>query len=220
LSSQLGGTAQAARNINDGLSLTETASGGLDQITDSLQRIRELSVQAANGTNSASDLQSIQNEINQLNQGINDITRDTNFNGQQLFGGSFSTSLQVGPNVGDTKALGLGGTDTSTLGISSIDVTTAAGAAAAIDAADSAINSISSQQANIGAVQAGLNSTLANLNNTYENIAATRSRGADNDYAKSSTILAASNVQGFVALKALKAYAASQGSTLRLIDVV
>lgn len=220
LSSQLGGTAQAARNVSDGLSLTETASGGLDQAVDALQRIRELSVQAANGVNSASDLQAIQSEINQLKQGLDSVAANTQFNGQNLLNGGFSADLQVGPNVGDTKSLSIGSVDAATLGVSGADITSAAGASAAITAADAALDSVNSLQASIGALQGGLSSTLASLNNSYESLAASRSRIADNDYARSSTILAASNVQGFAALKALKAYAASQGSTLRLIDVV
>lgn len=224
LSSQLGGTDQAIRNINDGLSLTDTASGALSGVTDSLQRIRELSVQAANGTNTTADLQAIQAEINQQTQNISDITNNASFNGQQLFSGSFTTQLQSGPNSGQTQPLSIVGTSPSSLGVAGIDVTNVVagvnvGANAAISAVDNALTAVSTQQANIGGIQAGLRSTQADLSNSYENIASTRSRIADNDYASSSTAFVQSNVQGFVALKALKAYTASQGTTLRLLSI-
>ena len=224
LTSQLGGTAQASANASDGISLTDTASGALSGVTDSLQRIRELSVQAANGTNSASDLQAIQGEINQNIQNINDITNNANFNGQQLFGGGFNATLQVGPNAGQTTTVSIGGTSSTALGISTIDVTQVVGgvnvgAAAAIGAIDNAIGTINNQQASIGAVSAGLSSNIANLSNSYENIAASRSRIADNDYASSSTGLASSNVQIQAGLHALVAYNSQQKTPLKLLGV-
>jgi flagellin len=222
LSSQLNGSAQASRNVNDGISLVDTASGSLANVTDSLQRIRELSVQAANSTNSTSDLQTIQNEINQLSQNINDVNNNASFNGQQLFSGSFSANIQSGPNVGDVTPLSIGATGISALGVSGIDVTNVVagvnvGANAAISAVDTAIDSVNSQLATLGGASAGLSSTLANLNNSYESIAASRSRIQDNDYAKSTTELSSANVQSLAAVQALKAYKEAQQDQLRLI---
>ncbi|MCE9633169.1 MAG: flagellin FliC, partial [Methylophilales bacterium] len=225
LSGQLAGTAQAARNVGDGISLADTADAALSGVTDSLQRIRELAVQAANGTNSAADLQSIQGEINQLTQGINDINNNANFNGQQLFSGGFTAAIQSGPNAGQTTTLSLNATGATSLGISSLDVVSNVnpvtgvnlGADAAITAVDAALNNVTSQQANIGAVSAGLNSTLANLNGSYENIAASRSRIQDNDFAKSTSDLSSANTLSLAGIQALNAYNHSLRDNLKLI---
>ncbi|MFM9912203.1 MAG: flagellin [Methylophilaceae bacterium] len=218
LTSQLGGTAQASRNVSDGISLVDTASGALSNVSDSLQRINELAIQANNSTNSASDLQAIQTEINQLSQNINDVNNNASFNGQQLFSGTFTANIQSGPNAGDTTSLAISATGTTALGISGIDVTTSAGATAAITSVATALDSVTSQQASLGATSAGLSSTQANLNNSYENIAASRSRIQDNDFAKSSTDLATSSAQSFAAIAALNAYKASHKDNLRLIS--
>lgn len=224
LAGQLTGTAQASRNASDALSVADTASSALSTVSDSLQQIRDLTIQAANGTNSPSDLQSIQAQINQLTQGINDVTNNTDFNGQQLFSGTFSATLQVGPNAGQTSTLTIGGTSPTALGISTIDVTQTVGgvnlgAAAATTAIDTAIDTVNSQQANIGAISAGLSSTIANLNNSYENIAATSSRIASNDYASSSSGLASANVKVQAGIHALVAYNSQQKAPLRLLGI-
>src|SRR5438128_7630484 len=101
--SQINGLNQAARNANDGISLAQTAEGSLASIGDNLQRIRELSVQAANATNSASDRASLQLEVSQLTAEIDRVATQTAFNGTNLLDGSFtSKAFQVGANVGQT----------------------------------------------------------------------------------------------------------------------
>ena len=214
LATQLLGDQQAARNVADGLSLTETASGALNQVSDSLQRIRELSVQAANGTNSASDVQAIQAEIGQLGQEIGRIAGSTEFNGQKLLDGSFSAQIQSGPAAGDTQPLSLGSVTPNDLGIAGLDVSTLAGASTALEAIDTAIGTVNTQRANIGAAQAGLNSTLANLNNTYENLAASRSRIADTDFAAETSSLAQNSVRQQAANKALAVYNEVQSNSV------
>lgn len=219
MAAQLGGSNQAMRNVNDGLSVADTASGALSQVSDYLQRMRELTVQAANGTNSPSDLQAIQGEINQLAQGIDQIAGGTQFNGQHLLDGTFSGQIQTGANPGDTQTLNLGNASSQGLGIANIDVTNQASAANALDSLDSAISSVGAQQSTIGATQAGLNSTLADLNNSYENIAAARSRISDTDYAKESSNLAQNNVQTQASLKALSIYNSMQKNVLDLLKL-
>ena len=101
--SQINGLNQAARNANDGISLAQTAEGALASISDNLQRIRELSVQSANATNSASDRASLQLEVSQLTAEIDRVATQTNFNGTSLLDGSFTAkAFQVGANVGQT----------------------------------------------------------------------------------------------------------------------
>ena len=103
MSSQINGLTQAARNANDGISMAQTAEGALSQISDNLQRMRELSVQAANGTNSSGDRAAIQSEISQLQQEINRVANQTAFNGTNLLDGTLSNAqFQVGANANQT----------------------------------------------------------------------------------------------------------------------
>lgn len=214
---QLGSDNQALRNINDGLSVTETASGALNQVSDSLQRMRELAVQAANGSNSASDRQAIQAEFSQLGQSLDQLSAQTQFNGQKLLDGSFNVQIQAGPNAGDTQALALGDASRNGLGIASLEVTSAQGATSALDAIDQAISNVSAQQGAVGAAQASLNSAAANLAGTYENLAAAKSRIADTNYASESANQAQANVREQVAVKAISLYNTNQSAILGLL---
>ena len=218
MAAQMGSSSQAMRNVGDGLSLTSTAESALGQAGDMLQRIRELSLQAANGSNSATDRQTIQTEVSQLQQGLGQLLDTTQFNGQTLFDGSFTSQLQTGPNVGDTTALSLPQVSTGTLGVATLDLTTAAGANSAISATDSALGSINSTRADIGAQQSGLNSTLANLSGTYENLAAAKSRITDTDYTQETANLSRNSVQQQSATQALRLYSANQASVLGIIN--
>lgn len=139
---QIRGLNQAGRNANDGISLAQTAEGALAEVTNNLQRIRELSVQSANATNSASDRAALDAEVQQLISEIDRVSQQTNFNGVQLLDGSFSSQVfQVGANVGDTitvsavvnsTALGLG-LDTGAAATASITGGAITGALAAGD---------------------------------------------------------------------------------------
>lgn len=218
MEAQLRSGNQAMRNVQGGLSLTSTAEGALGQVSESLQRMRELSIQAANGTNNASDRQAIQAEISQLAQGLEQMAGTTQFNGQKLLDGNFSAQLQTGRNAGDTRSLALGAASPQALGVGGLDVTTQAGAASALQSIDSALDSVNGMRAEIGAVQSSLNSTLANLSGTYENLSAAKSRIADTDFAQESANLSRNNVQQQAAMQALKLYNANQASVLSLLS--
>ena len=118
--SQIRGINQAARNANDGISLAQTAEGSLASVGDNLQRIRELSVQSANATNSASDRSSLQQEVSQLVSEINRVATQTSFNGTNLLDGTFASKVfQVGANAGQTISIGsIADARTSSLGAS------------------------------------------------------------------------------------------------------
>jgi flagellin len=106
MTSQINGNMQAQRNSNDGISLAQTAEGGLQNITESLQRMRELAVQASNATNTSTDRQALQNEVDQLVAQINTVSTQASFNGVKLLDGSFTAqSFQVGANSGETIAI-------------------------------------------------------------------------------------------------------------------
>jgi flagellin len=115
LTTQIRGLNQAARNASDGISMSQTAEGGLSTVGDLLQRMRELAVQSANSTNSASDRQSLQREVSQLQQEVARISTTTNFNGQRLLDGSLTgAQFQVGANAAQTIQISIGsvkGTD-------------------------------------------------------------------------------------------------------------
>ncbi|MEA2119683.1 flagellin [Halovibrio sp. HP20-50] len=119
---QITGLGQAQRNANDGISIAQTAEGGLNQVNDNLQRIRELSVQAQNGTNSDSDLNSIQDEINQRLDEINRISEETDFNGTKVLAGDEGLKIQVGANDGQTISVNLKQINAETLNLAGFNV--------------------------------------------------------------------------------------------------
>jgi len=122
MSSQITGLSQAQRNANDGISVAQTAEGALNQINDNLQRVRELTVQAQNGTNSAEDKASIQAEIKQRLTEIDRISEQTDFNGTKVLSKDQTLSIQVGANDGEAISIGLKEITSKTLGLDSFNV--------------------------------------------------------------------------------------------------
>ena len=122
MSAQITGLAQAQRNANDGISVAQTAEGSLNQINDNLQRIRELSVQAGNGTNSQDDLKSIQDEITQRLSEIDRISEETDFNGVKVLDSDQALKIQVGANDGETISVNLQKINSNTLGMDGFSV--------------------------------------------------------------------------------------------------
>lgn len=214
MAAQLGSASQAQRNVADGLSITETADGALGQVAESLQRMRELAVQAGNGSLSAGDRQALQAEFGQLSEQIGKTAASAEFNGQKLLDGSFSAQLQSGPAPTDLRPLNLAGSSPQALAIDNLDIATTSNAANAINAIDGALGKVNDQRAAVGAANAGLNATLANLSHSYENLAASRSRIADTDYAGESASLAQAQVQTQAAGKALNAYREAQSTSV------
>jgi flagellin len=150
--SQINGTNQAARNANDGISLAQTAEGSLASIGDNLQRIRELSVQSANATNSASDRASLQLEVTQLSAEIDRVASQTTFNGTNLLDGTFtSKTFQVGANVGQTISISsIDSARSSALGASYTATRTSTATTTALAAGDLTINGNAIQASTAG----------------------------------------------------------------------
>lgn len=148
-SSQTQGLAVAIRNSGDGISLAQTAEGALGTMTESLQRVRELALQAANGTNSASDREALNAEAQQMIAEITRTAKETNFNGQKLLDGSFSTAFQVGANAGETIDVTVADLSVDKLGVSDQAGVSAVGTDSALGNGDLIINgtSISSSSA-------------------------------------------------------------------------
>lgn len=188
MTSQITGLSQAQRNANDGISLAQTAEGALNSINDNLQRMRELSVQAANETNSADDLVSIKEEMDARIAEIDRVAQSTNFNGNALLNGTDAdglVSIQVGAGATANDKIDITLTDatTATLGVAALDVTAAGGADASITALDAAIKTVDSARSGLGASQNRLESALDNISSTSTNLSAARSRIEDADYA-------------------------------------
>ncbi|HDP70608.1 MAG TPA: flagellin FliC [Actinobacteria bacterium] len=184
LRSQIRGIQQASRNAQDGISLIQTAEGALNETHSILQRMRELAVQAANGTLTDTDRATLQNEVSALIDEVDRISNATEFNTLKLLDGTSATvTLQVGANTGQTIAVALSAADASTLAIGTVDVSTVSGALTAIDAIDGAIESISDTRSGLGAAQNRLEHTIANLGVAAENLMASESRVRDADMA-------------------------------------
>lgn len=192
MTTQVRGMEQAARNANDGISLAQTAEGALQEISNNLQRIRELAVQAANGTNSSEDKQALQKEVQQLKDEILRVVDNTKFNGTQLLNNTSGTtiSIQVGANaeVEDKIDISLSDIKTALSGITasgfSVESMTAGSGATQLDDLDDALQSVNEARADLGAIQNRFSSAIANLQVSSENMAASRSRIQDADYAK------------------------------------
>ncbi|MFL5831429.1 MAG: flagellin [Solirubrobacteraceae bacterium] len=176
LTGQVNGLDQAQRNVQDGVSLVQTAEGSLNQVHAMLQRVRELAVQYSNGTLSTSDQGAIQSEVNQLTAEITRIGTTAQFNGIALFSGSSTISFQVGANDGETISV-------TTNAMASIVGTISLGTSSTLSTIDGYIGAVSSQRAAFGAVQNRLQYTLDNLSTYQENLTASLSRIRDVDMA-------------------------------------
>ncbi|WP_127021442.1 flagellin N-terminal helical domain-containing protein [Rheinheimera mangrovi] len=197
LSSQINGLNQAISNANDGISLAQTAEGAMDEITNSLQRIRVLAVQSQNGINSSADRVALQKEVTALKTEISRIATTTQFGGLNLLDGKFSANFLVGANAGQNILVALkltGGYGTSGLGLSQLSVSSVAGAGTALTSIDAAIKTIDSTRADLGALQNRFQSTIRNLSNIVENVSSARSRIRDTDFAKETAELTRSQI--------------------------
>lgn len=186
---QIRGLDQASRNAQDGISLIQTAEGALNETTNILQRMRELSVQAANDTNADSDRSAIKTELMALQEEITRIADTTKFNGKSLINAGASMNIQVGANSGETIKISLTDMRASTIGVTSALVKAISGgttgnANSLTTAIDSALVKVSTQRAKFGALQNRLEHTIKNVDNTSENLQAAESRIRDVDMAK------------------------------------
>ena len=219
---QIRSTNQAVRNAQDGISLVQTGEGALNEVSNILIRMRELSVQSANGTVSGQDRDTLQQEFRDLIDEIDRIARSTTFNGVNLLDGTGSTiTFQVGVGVTpgiDTIELSTADTLASTLGLGSLDIGSGGLPLSAMSAVDDAINTVSQIRGSFGAVQNRLNTTIANLQIQAENLSAAESRIRDVDVAEetaaltrnsilqqaATSILAQANTQPQIALQLLQ----------------
>ena len=183
---QIRGYNQAVRNSNDAISLAQTAEGALGEITNALQRIREIAIQAVNSTNSDDDRLSLQQEVDQLQEEIKRVSQ-TKFNGRAVVAGSAGTFIfQVGPNAGDTVSVTTTDVTSGAVvsnAVSAGNVSTAGSASALIGYVDSYLDVINSTRATLGAIQNRFEAVVRNGQNVAENLTASRSRIQDADFA-------------------------------------
>jgi flagellin len=217
LTSQVNGLNQSVRNANDGISLSQTAEGALDETTNMLQRMRTLSIQASNGSNSDKDRAALQQEVSQLSTEINRIASDTTFGGENLLDGTYNGIFQVGADSNQTISFNLtdGGVNntidyagnggftmsglsssaaTAQVDVATASVSTVANAQSMIDVLDTMISAVDSKRAELGAIQNRFGSTISNLSNITENVSSARSRVRDADFAEETAKLTSSQI--------------------------
>ena len=217
MTAQISGMKQARSNAQDGISLLQTAEGALEETQKMLNRMRDLSLQASNGTLQSEDRQEIALEMNTLASNIDAISKNTKFNGLGLFGkdgaasGTAATTtsfqFQVGANSGETTSVTIQSMDSTSLGLATLvkqvgslaKGTQASFAASfagttALGDLDKAIKAVSDQRAQLGAAQNGLSHTVNSLEATTTNLAAANSRIKDVDMAQEMTSYTSSNI--------------------------
>ncbi len=245
MTSQIKGMNQGIRNANDGISMAQTAEGALDEVSNNLQRMRELEVQKGNGTYSPSDLANIKSEQDALATQITNVLTNTKFNGVDLFkgtaGSSGTISIQAGANASDAIELKLGG-DLGALSTVDADTGIPAGglgsivlaAGGAADASadgydavsekgilgdyDNAISLVSNRRASLGASQNQLQSAVNNLTSNATNLSDAKSRIEDTDFSAETTALAKAQILSQASTAMLSQANQSQQSVLKLLQ--
>jgi flagellin len=219
MTSQIRGMNQAIRNANDGISMAQTAEGGLNEVTNILQRIRELAVQSSSGTYSDDDRVNLQAEVGELQSQLTDILANTEFNGVKLFDGTAgsggSVSVQVGANAGETVSLDLAEIDLDDA--IAVDISDATDASDALDTLDTALETISTSRATLGASQSRLQSVVNNLTQNVTNLTDARSRIEDADFSAETTALAKAQILSQASTAMLAQANQSQQGVLSLL---
>ncbi len=226
MTAQITGMNQGIRNANDGISMAQTAEGALQEVTNNLQRMRELTVQSKSGTYSTSDLSNIKSEMTALNTQITSELANTTFNGKSLFGtGAAAVTVQAGANAADTVSLSFAQLNTGTDAIKTalaVDVTAAdtgtAGTSDYLTKFDNALAQVSTVRAGLGASQNALQSAVNNLNSNATNLSAAKSRITDTDFSAESTALAKAQILTQASTAMLAQANQSQQSVLKLLQ--
>lgn len=217
LTSEVEGNRQAVNNVYDGISLAQVAEGGLSNINDDVNRIRELTIQSGNGILSDGDRQALQSEISQLQDNISQTIEQTNFAGKPLLSEDGELSFQVGASSGNSIDINTQDIGSQLADVLSIDLTSGS-VEDALSATDEALETIGGARGDLGATQNSLASTARNLTQSNVNTAEARSRIQDLDYAQASSQQAANDVQGQAALTVQAQANQQQGQVLALLS--
>ncbi|WP_242096657.1 flagellin [Sphingomonas sp. CROZ-RG-20F-R02-07] len=221
MTSQITGMAQGIRNANDGISMAQTAEGALDEVTNNLQRMRELAVQKTNGTYSASDITNITAEQNALATQITNVLSNTKFNGQNLFNGTAGTSgvvtIQAGANASDAISMNLGASLITDANITNVVASGTSVTTATLANYDTAIATVVNRRASLGATQNQLQSAVNNLTSNETNLTDARSRIEDTDFSTETTALAKAQILSQASTAMLSQANQSTQSVLKLL---
>ena len=197
LSSQIRGNSQGIRNAYDDISVAQTAESALGQVGNNLQRIREISVQAANGSISDDNRSQLQKEVDQLTQEVSRIVQTTNFNGTKLLTGGSGLTFQVGSSGSTDNQVTTSGVELSGISAYSgsltatgtVNVSSSGAASAAIASMDAAIRTVTNTRATFGSIQNRFEAVIANTQAYVENLSASKSRIMDTDFASETASL-------------------------------
>ncbi len=221
LRSQVRSLEQSKRNANDGISFVQTAEGALNEVSSILVRLRELSIQSSNGSVSAKDKDTLNEEFRSLVNEVDRIGRSTEFNGIKLLDGSASVvSFQVGFGTTsgiDTLAVSLSAALSTSLALNSLDIGSAGATTTALTNIDAAINTVSSLRGSLGAAQNRLGSTINNLAVAVENLSAAESRIRDVDVAYETAQLTRNNILQSASISVLSQANSQPQSALQLL---
>lgn len=211
----------ASRNAQDGISLVQTADGALAEVDGNLIRMRELAVQAANGTLSSVDRAALDTEFQALTQEIARVAGQTSFNGVQLLDGSSAAlALQVGAQTGQTISVALGDVTTTQLGLNGLSVASTGGAQSALAALDAALDDVTSARGVFGATQNRLESSIRSILSSRDNLSAAESRIRDVDMALETADLLRNQILQQSAISVLAQANAQPQLVLQLINSI
>ena len=236
MTAQIRGMNQGIRNANDGIAMAQTAEGALGEVSNMLQRVRELTVQATSGTYSTSDKANMQAEVSALSTQITSTLANTQFNGNKLFDASAGTvtaatsapapvapaystfKIQAGANAADSVNVKFNKLtdDTTITNATSIDLTTATNTALAT--VDSALKTVSTYRAGLGAAQNQLQSAVNNLTTTSTNLTAAKSQITDADFSSETTNLAKAQILSQASTAMLAQANQSQQGVMKLLQ--
>jgi len=226
MTSQINGMNQGIANANDGISLSQTAQGSLTEVTNMLQRINTLAVQASTGTYQSSDRTDMQSEVSSLTTQINNILGNAKFNGNALFsttsGTNVTFAIQAGANNGSGSTVtltstGIDGTLLTNTASTGLNVSTAANAASTITNVQSLLTQVSTTDASLGAGQNQLQSAVNNMASTVTNLSAANSQITDTNYSTETTKLAKAQILSQASTAMLAQANQSQQSVLSLL---
>ena len=190
---QIRGMEQAERNVQDGISMVQTAEGALEEAGNIAQRMRELGVQAGNDTLSAEDRTKVKEELTQLQDEMKKISEETKFNGKQLLNTAGTFTIQAGANS-ETRTIKTADLSSIANGLSTITISSSAQAQSFVENVDKALTSINDARSALGAMQNRLEYTANNLTTSTENLTAAESRIRDVDVAKEMVTLSKLNI--------------------------
>ena len=224
MTSQIRGMNQGIRNANDGISLAQTADGSLGEVTNVLQRIRELAVQSKSGTYSTDDRKNIQSEVSELATQAKSMITDAKFNGVALFNSTSTSStsgqaftIQVGANSGDTVAIKLPQVDVTNYTDTAMSVLTDTAAATTLNRVDTALKQVNTARASLGASQSRLETIVNVQSSNVTNLSDARSRIEDTEYSIETTTLAKAGILAQASTAMLAQANQSQQGVLKLL---